>query len=119
MRISTVFALVSHGLKSFAGFVQFSICGRFFKVSAGFLGFLQLCFGRFESWRKVITVIMQRYIFVGTISGARKRRNFATVLKEAFTVFLGQHMEKSEKRAEGRAERRQESQGKNKKNGEI
>ena len=53
-------------------------------------------FGRFaepqvrKSWRKVIMVVAQRfaksYIFVGTISGARKRWNFATVLRGTSTV---------------------------------
>ena len=83
-------------LKSFAGFVQFSICGRFSKVSAGFLGFPVALFGEFESWRKVITVITQRYaksyIFVGSISGARKRWNFTTILRGASTVCFDRNL---------------------------
>ena len=43
-----------------------------------------------KSWKKVITVIVRRcaksYIFVETISGARKRWNLATVLRGASTV---------------------------------
>ena len=81
---------------SFAGFVQFSICGRFSKFLQVSLG--ATLFGRFaepqasKSWRKVIMVVAQRcaksYIFVGTISGARKRWNFATVLRGASTVAI-------------------------------
>ena len=89
VRVSMVFAWVSAWfLLSFAGFVQFSSCGRFSKVSAGFLGcsfvWKVLPSLKSKSWRKVITVVVRRcaksYIFVGTISGARKRWNFATVL---------------------------------------
>ena len=58
----------------------FSICGRILKPQAS------------KSWRIVITVIAQccakSDLFVGTISGARKAGNFATVLRGASTVAI-------------------------------
>ena len=75
------------------GFCMVSAEFRSLQVSLG-----ATLFGRFaepqarKSWRKVIMVVAQRcaksYIFVGTISGARKRWNFATVLRGTSTVAI-------------------------------
>ena len=74
-----VFCRVSGFRRFWAGF---SICGRSLKPQAS------------KSWRIVITVIVQccakSDIFVGTISGARKRGKFATVLREASTVAISE-----------------------------
>ena len=80
-----------------AEFRRFRAVFKLQKVSHGFCRFpwVQLCLEglpslKSKSSRKVITVVVRRcaksYIFVGTISGARKRWNFATVLRGASTV---------------------------------
>ena len=94
VRVSMVFAWVSAWFPlSFAGFVQFSSCGKFSKVSAGFLGcsfVWKVCRASRakagERLSRSLSVVTKSYIFVGTISGARKRWNFATVLRGASTV---------------------------------
>ena len=82
-----------------AEFRRFRAVFKLRKVFQGFCRFpwVQLCLEglpslKSKSWRKVITVVVRRcaksYIFVGTISGARKRWNFATVLRGASTVAI-------------------------------
>ena len=68
------------------------------EVAEGFPRFLQVSlgaalFGRFaepqeQKLEKGYHGCAKSYIFVGTISGARKRWNFATVLRGASTVAI-------------------------------